>query len=169
MRELQVWDEDEREAGKIEDWGVSERCNYSSQQGEGEITTHSMLRPILATPPVWAWTCMYVFRLCASSTCFHVCFINTRTGRKPVEGKWASKKKKKRVHISIITAGCTHGDAHACRPPLRRSKPALPHGWFYECYGVVFPGEFRVWMKISFPALSLSSSAEPKAGRGSWI
>lgn len=54
---------------------------------------------------------MYVFRLCASSTCFHVCFIGT--GRKPVEGKWASKKEKKdRVHISIITAGCTHSEAH---------------------------------------------------------
>lgn len=57
MRELQVRDEDEREAGKIEDWGVSERCNYSSQQGEGEITTHSMLRPIPGTPPVCACKC----------------------------------------------------------------------------------------------------------------
>lgn len=123
MRELQVREEDEdkREAGKI-DRGVSERCNYSSQQGEGEITTHSMLRPIPGTPPVCACkcglehACMYLDCVKAphASTC--ALLTHTRTGRKPVEGKWAAKKKMSnkvdRVHISIITAGCTHSEAH---------------------------------------------------------
>ena len=60
-------DEDEREAQEI-DWGVSERCNYSSRQGEGEITTqhashHHCVSVCLS---------VYVFRLYASRMCFHV-------------------------------------------------------------------------------------------------
>ena len=93
-------DEDEREAQEI-DWGVSQRCNYSSRQGEGEITTqhashHHCVSVCLS---------VYVFRLYASRMCFHVCPSNvcvcvcvcvwerhTRTKSKYVGGKrWVAK------------------------------------------------------------------------------
>lgn len=125
MRELQVREEDgdEREAGKI-DWGVSERCNYSSQQGEGEITTHSMLHPIPGTPPVCACkcglehACMYLDCVQAphASTCALLPHAHAQEERL-LKGSERQKKKKMSnkvdgVHISIITAGCTHSEAH---------------------------------------------------------
>lgn len=51
-------DEDESGARQT-DWEVSERCNYSSQQGEGEITTHSVLHTTLPAS-VRACVCMYI-------------------------------------------------------------------------------------------------------------
>lgn len=44
--EKRLMDEDERGARQT-DWEASERCNYSSQQGEGEITTHSVAHTTL--------------------------------------------------------------------------------------------------------------------------
>lgn len=97
----------EREAEEI-DRGVSERCNYSSRQGEGEITTHSMLHttPRLAPASVRPYI-LYAFRLQVSS-CLRSDTLAQRLNM------WEGKKKKKMSScidsglISIITTGYTH-------------------------------------------------------------
>lgn len=170
MRDIWGREEDEREAGKT-DWGVSEWCNYSSLQGEGEITTHSMLHTTQG-PRLRVFVC--VFR----AVCCHVCLNSVSVCLRAahtelyVGGKNMSNKVDS-VLISIITAGCTHM-LPSTRAAHTRIRTVADKGCFASrlillgLWSGVLRG-FGVWMKISFPALSLCSSGEAKAGRESWI
>lgn len=105
--------------------------------------------------------CLYLHKLCVLPRVSEVC--GKHKDRVCGWNKMSSRAVS--VLISIITAGCTHTHVahrhthtHWCRHTARCSVclrvMELSSRWI------------RVWMKISFPALSLSSSGESNPGRG---
>lgn len=163
-------DEDEREARHI-DWEVTDRCNYSSRQREGEITARSRASHM----PVRARECVlvrtYLVHLQTACGLWVLFEIHTNGGYMGGE-RMCSRADS--VLISVITAGCTQCQIHMLRSTwaehrhTSQKKPALLRRRLWGLWSCV-PDGFGVWMKISFPALSLSPSGELREGRRSWI
>lgn len=76
----------------VTDREASERCNYSSQQGEGEITTHSVIQTAL---PPCTCVCVYMCLGYMQAACVSVCVQATCVWERQIKTECVGGKKDK--------------------------------------------------------------------------
>ena len=105
---------DEEESGAQQtDWGVNERYYYSSQQGEGEITTHSVLLLPVSV-------CTHIYNMGLKSCLPPACVTVTLQAEKSKHVEGENKRWVDSVLISITTA--TMSNTHVAHA---HTQPAL--------------------------------------------